>query len=440
MGRRLKLANGGPQMWSMSVDDDGHRTYKVQWMVETDDRQDGPNTILYGTPGLPVPGDSWRLGNDVDNWAFCQFGSECKPQGGANTANLLWLVDQTFSTKNKKRCLEEKVEDPLLEPPQIDFDGEKYTEEATHDIDGFAILTSSHEMIRGPQVEFDANRPTLTIKQNVATFYQAQVLPAVLSDCVNSEPMWGYPPRCVKLMPPKGARKYYGQCNIYYERTLKFDFGCRLDTSVTPSQLRSTWDKYILDEGHKVLNGHWENGNWVLDDIDGAPPDPQNPKHFIGAVDLQHKPMKVILDGFGKPAGVHIGRPEAVREYVCVSNDVTGQLLTDTDFFLPKTSGDVPWEPTDQYEIGNLVEYLIDGNLYIAFVVNVSDAPPGSSWILLPTGTQDRGVHNMFDTYQLGDVVVNPTDDTSKTEPGKIFVAKYPGVEFINALGLPATL
>ena len=52
-----------------------------------------------------------------------------------------------------------------------------------------------------------------------------------------------------------------------------------------------TWDRYVADEGTKVLNGHWGlpgtpiAGRWVLDDINGSAPDPTNPNHFKRFVD-----------------------------------------------------------------------------------------------------------------------------------------------------------
>jgi len=61
----------GPVEWEGSRDAEGHREYTVSYLVECDNRFDGPATALEA-PGLPVPGSFYILGNDSDIAAFCR--------------------------------------------------------------------------------------------------------------------------------------------------------------------------------------------------------------------------------------------------------------------------------------------------------------------------------------------------------------------------------
>lgn len=277
----------GQRQWSMSRDEEGHRTYKIIHLVIAD-RTDGPANVLQ-TPGLPLPGSMWAFDDDFDPWAFCLPNMDIRPLEPPNRPSRYWEVEQTFSTKPTKRCQDETVENPLLEPPKISGGFNKYTEEATHDRFGKKIVNSAHEMIRGPQNEWDANRDTIKITQNVPTIIQAAVLPTLMIDTVNAFPIWGYYPRCVKLSNRTWEQLYHGNCFLYYTRTLEFD--------TNPN----TFDRDLLDEGTKALSGRWAGNEWVDINIGGLPPDPKNPAHFIRFQDRNANNCRVILDGNGRP-------------------------------------------------------------------------------------------------------------------------------------------
>jgi hypothetical protein len=286
----------GGRTWSMTRDTDGNRKYKFVTLVISDDPKDGPATVLQ-TAGIPIPGDYWIIDNDADLWATCKLDAEVKPLV-TNEPNYQWEVTQTFDTKaDDKKCKDQQLEDPLLIPDRISGGFTRYQEEATEDRDGNPIENSAHEQFRGPQVEFDKNRPSVKIAQNVPDLELG--LFSSMIDNVNTDPLWGLGPRCIKLSNVTWERKFYGQCYRYFERTLEFEI--RYDG----------FDRDLLDEGTKVLNGHWKDprtsDQWVVDNIAGAAPDPSNPKHFIRFVDRRGNPSKVILDGHGLPSGVPIG-------------------------------------------------------------------------------------------------------------------------------------
>lgn len=173
----------GPRTWKVSTDDEGYRIFHVAWLVVTNDILDGPATVL-NCPGLPAAGSRWNFGNDVDSRAFrlpSQSVSIHEEKEG--DPNVWWKVEQTFSTK--------------LFNTRIKGNFKSYTKEAVKDRYGRYILTSSWEQIRGPQVEFDQNRPFVQVEQDV--FNLEFGLISRMVDTVNKTGMWEHPKRCVKL-------------------------------------------------------------------------------------------------------------------------------------------------------------------------------------------------------------------------------------------------
>jgi len=360
---------GGPVTWEGEQDDDGYRTFTVVHRVEGDDTPhsaDGPSNVM-NTPGLPQPGDAWLIDGDQDQWVTFTRYMKVTPHFSDGTKNKWWTITQRATNKpapdDKQRCPSDPVEDPLLEPPKVSGSFVNFSEEATHDRFGIPILSSSHEMIRGAQVEFESGTMSLRIEQNVATNYQAVVLPATLMHYVNSEPIWGLSARTVRLSGWSFDRKFHGQCQIYYTRVLEFSI--KFDTH----------DREVVDEGNKVLNGHWETlpANednptprrlWILDDIGGSPPNHLNPTHFIAFKTPDGENGKAILDGSGKPyyptVAQTLGAQTAVQlagAWATIDN-ATGvhnsevTTATDTDAVLQELS--LFYAPGDEYTISSV--------------------------------------------------------------------------------------
>lgn len=287
---------GGPIVQTLDRDKEGFRNYRVIHNVETTNILDGPQVVM-NAGGLPAIGATWNFGNDTDIWCFCLPNLKIKPKDQRDNEPVkYWTAEQTFTNKPLNRCQTTTVDNPILEPQKISGSFVKYREEAILDRFGNLILSSSHEGYVGPQVEFDKNRPTVRIEQNVAALELDVFSPLI--DNLNDSLMWGLGPRRIKFSNVSWERKYYGICNVYYTRV--FDFDIRYDT----------FDRYLLDEGKKVLHGHWAtvkevgSGNigWVLDDIDGGPPDPEDPTHFDHYKDHNGENTRVVLDGNGLPA------------------------------------------------------------------------------------------------------------------------------------------
>lgn len=283
----------GPIDWSLSRDQEGHRDYSVKWHVTTDDVDDGPRTVL-NTPGLPAIGATWAMGNDADNWAFCWPEVKITPKYTPNEPHVDWVVEQKFSTRPLKRCQDDPIENPLDEPPKISGGFSKFTEEATQDKDGNPILNSAHERIRGALVEFDSNRPTVSISMNLASLPLASF--SSMINTVNDATLWGMGPRKVKLSNVSWSRQLYGTCNFYFTVTYEFEVNDK------------TFDRVAADEGSKVLVGHEPGSQNTPLDPDAADPDmagftfKDNPKRFVVYKEVKGERTNIPLDGKGRPA------------------------------------------------------------------------------------------------------------------------------------------
>lgn len=423
----------GPYTLTGERDEEGYRTYRVSFLVDAD-VTDGPANVMQ-CPGLPIPGSGWNILSDVDVFVWFRPGMKVSPHEGKDgDPATIWRVEMTASNKpidpkkqsSANQCQSSQIEDPLLEPPKVSGSYDKYTEEALYDRNGRPILTSSHELIRGENNVWDANRACWKIEQNVATYFQASILPEALNDTVNDATIWGRPPRTVKMVAGPWERLLYGTCYFYYKRTLEFSYR------------KDGWDRDLLDEGTKVLHGHWSatTGEWVLDDVDdaGTPPDPDNPQHFDHYKDRNGENSRVILNGGGLPAGAVTG----LDSYISIVDGHSGQAISNTSFWLPISTPvfAVIWTAGESYVTGDIVSH--GGVYYVAISSSAGVLSPdqdSGAWTELPNGITDRGDYGAGETYIKGDYV----RDTAATTAGSIHVEKYQASNFL-ILGVPLVL
>ncbi len=431
----------GQTTWKMKRDRDGYRTYTIKFLV-TGATDDGPAEAL-ATPGLPPPGTPWLFGGENDPWCTCLLEADIEPYYvKEGEPSKCWEITNYFSNKPESRSAQkgyerpknDQIDNPLLEPMKISGGGVKYQEEATVNRFGYPIVNSAYEPIRGPTVEFDASRHKVTVEQNVPLL-EIEACTLAL-DTVNALPMWGIGRRRVKLSQFTWEKKYYQRVNAYYTRHFEFEIN------------NATWDKYALDEGTKCLRGHWDRstGVWLIDNVGGSPPSPFNPAHFQFFQDRQGNMGRVVLNGFGLPAGVMIGTNKLFA-YVGGSA-AAGKQLSNPDYWIPIV-GDVSnilgWFTSEVYERGNLVFRTPAGGsseIYISTTNANSDFDPLTSadeWINLAkydVGLTNKGLWNGATSYAIGQYVSAAGVEAA----GFVFISKYNETDFVGALGVPAVL
>lgn len=224
---------------TLDIEESFHRNYKIKWLIETDDVRDGPTRVM-NCPGVPTVGSPWIFGNDNDSLAYCwpqwtvsQFNSS------SHEPNSLWVLEQPFSTRfDLIGMKKEDIENPFAAPPDLSGTFAKYQEEKRFDYLGKVIRTISHEIRRGEQVKFDANRPSVSIGMNYPSL--GLNVFAFMIDNVNESPMWGLAARCVKLSNIRWTRNVY-RFGYFYTRSYDFEVDYK------------TFDRELPQEGTKEI-------------------------------------------------------------------------------------------------------------------------------------------------------------------------------------------
>lgn len=311
----------GPIEIALDVDDAGNRSRTVRYRVQRTSAYDTPDNVLT-TTGLPTYGDSYVDGlGGYDQYCVCTARKRVYRDQYPEEPGNWWCVERTFTTVPPKgRCKSDDVQHPLDTPPDVQVTTTRFTDEPTLDRHRAPIFTSSHEFIRGPQNEWERSHIQVKIKGAVSD----PQFPALtqMVDTVNKYTIWGFPPRTVKLSAFELTPRFLGGgCEEYADRTLTFDVKYRARVGVTDSLTTTgtgtetvhrliededyeTWDRAVVDEGTKLLKGKYVGGVYVVGTVGvgGAAPNPDNPSHFIRAVDVKGNPIRVILNGNGLPA------------------------------------------------------------------------------------------------------------------------------------------
>ena len=118
----VKILHNG---WTGSDNAGSGITFNVVYLVEVDDKNDGPLVVI-NADGLPMVGDSYAVGNDVDPFAFV------KSVNPSSVADLVWHVTINYGplkpseteTKNGESTegLDKEykpTDNPFLIPPKI---------------------------------------------------------------------------------------------------------------------------------------------------------------------------------------------------------------------------------------------------------------------------------------------------------------------------------
>ena len=227
------------------------REYTVVYKVVTDDRNDGPSTVMDAF-GIPEIGDIYAPGNDFDNAATVISKS---PRQGDSP--LYWEVDVTYTTDIDEADLH-NIDNPLLEPPEITYGFQprsilvpgQYNDPlgppGDHGWEA-GIFAPNGELFE-PQPEVEIDEPVITISRNVFTFDQQAF--RSLANCVNADFFDGAEPRQLKLKAPQAVRKFHKGIGFYWVVSYSLIFRWE------------TWDIQILNQGHFYWSGGKPTSVW----------------------------------------------------------------------------------------------------------------------------------------------------------------------------------
>lgn len=220
-----------------SIDRQSQREYSITYLVSTDDRGDGPQTVRTAF-GIPSIGDVYQPGNDYDARAIVTSKSVTQRESPWE-----WEVEVTYSTEAGEKP--EATASPLDEPADISygFQARKILvpgyfnspENVSEGSDLELGIVSTNGELFDPQPEIDWNEPVLTIKRNVQSI-SAPLLMA-LANCVNASPFYGAGSRTLKMNPPQAQRQYDQTVGYYWSVTYAMAF--KYDT----------WDLQLLNQG-----------------------------------------------------------------------------------------------------------------------------------------------------------------------------------------------
>lgn len=270
----------GPLATRFQRDLEGHRTYEVDWHIETSDYNHNIAYMLADWPlfavGQPYNLSAlWPESIGTDAWAFStpELNIAPHPNAGEYAKCRNWVVTQTWSTKHSWRCNTFPVENPLLEPVHLSGDFVHETREVSVDKDDIPLRFPNWEPITGPMTETRLSYPTLNITFNSAGLPISTYV--LLINKVNDTELWGLPPRCVRFVDAKWERKVYGSCSYYFTITYTFEIN------------QNTFDNDIPAEGTREL---------IAFDAD-----PNNPDNFKNCKTPDGENTVKQLDASGRP-------------------------------------------------------------------------------------------------------------------------------------------
>ena len=237
------------QMWSRANSNvkvsDNFRKYTVSFTTSFQVLHDANESDLsiYQAPGIPAAGS--RYPNFPTVFA-----------DGASIERVSPIYSIVTIDYNGE--IGSSSENPLFNPPRIDWDDVETEEEIDEDFDGAAIVTANNEPITG------LKRPivdqVVTIRRNMPFFNPWVQM--VYRQSVNSDLFLGFPPGTGRLTKLSAAN-IYDENFGYYEVTATVQF--RYPYRTTPAR---AWYKRVRHEGFYAKYG---NSIWRATDAARQP-------------------------------------------------------------------------------------------------------------------------------------------------------------------------
>jgi len=217
----------------------GRREYTIQYVVETDNANDGASIVKNADVGgvrVDRYGDYYRTDTESDTQAFV---SDRQADRLSDESSKLWLVTVTFSTEASSGVIAPGVGIVYPQPEDAnpdyswDFiDTKRAAYVAFDENDNPYPATNSAGDFYDPPFEYDFSYLVLRLTVNQMDY--DPLVAALYANRVNSDQWYGFAPGCVLCKPIKGklaVEKGIGFWKVSYEFHFSFD-----------GWLESVWD------------------------------------------------------------------------------------------------------------------------------------------------------------------------------------------------------
>ena len=187
------------EAWTGSGTITGGNRYMLSYLVETDDKGDGPLTIVQqaqnvGPHTIPSLFDTYSIGNDLDSTVVHTQRSSRKIKDIATGA--LWQIDCQFERPGTKE--QNDLHPPLQRPTKYRLEWAQFSWKPAYDVFGNPIKNLANQDYPEPIVIDDA-RPVFVAEKAMPSLSAVLSLAAVYRNAVNTDAFYGTLPRHAKV-------------------------------------------------------------------------------------------------------------------------------------------------------------------------------------------------------------------------------------------------
>lgn len=221
------------------------RNYTKHFLVAVETATMGFELVRLAT-GVPRPWNSYvSASGAVDLFCFCDSVTGRQKQEDP----FLWQVDAHYSNIIPRPDIH-AIENPLLRPAEISYDGLPVTVPALYDRNG-GVVANSAGVPFDPPLETEEYRLSIVIRRNQLVYDAIGYLKYFNS--VNDKPFLGFPKGMVKCAKITGSRQYE---NGVFHWPTTFEFHVRLNRDLQQEDPNEeSWAAKVLDQSWYELSG-----------------------------------------------------------------------------------------------------------------------------------------------------------------------------------------
>ena len=185
--------------WSGSGTITGGNQYTVSYLVETNDKDDGPLTIVnqaqsIGPHTIPTQFSTYSIGNDLDNTVVHTQRSSRKIKDIATGA--LWQIDCQFERPGTHELND--LNPPLSRPTKYRLEWAQFSYVASYDIFGNPIVNKAGQTYP-EQIVIDDARPVFVAEKPMPSLAAVLSLASMYRNAINTDTFYGASPRHAKV-------------------------------------------------------------------------------------------------------------------------------------------------------------------------------------------------------------------------------------------------